>query len=217
MTTTAVGLGGGGRGPLAARVAVAGLLAFFVTFVLFFTMQFLIKVSDRGLNEGGERYSLDFVRVPKEQVIERKKRKPRKPPTPEEPPPEPPTPQMDNINPNANTIAVSAVPVQTDISLSAGGFGLSPTDGEYLPIVKVQPIYPRRALSRGVEGHVIVEFTVTRAGTTRDIRVVESTSSMFDRAATAAAAKFKYKPRVVDGEPIEVPGVRNKITFIIED
>jgi len=32
-----------------------------------------------------------------------------------------------------------------------------------------------------------------------------------------AATKFKYKPRVVDGQPIEVPGVQNKITFLIEE
>ena len=48
--------------------------------------------------------------------------------------------------------------------------------------------------------------------------VVESQPNrIFDRAATQAAAKFKYKPRVIDGEPIEVPGVQNKITFEIED
>jgi len=40
---------------------------------------------------------------------------------------------------------------------------------------------------------------------------------VFERAALAAVLKFKYKPRVVDGEPIEVAGVRNKITFVLED
>ncbi|SVD91537.1 uncharacterized protein METZ01_LOCUS444391, partial [marine metagenome] len=90
------------------------------------------------------------------------------------------------------------------------------SDGEYLPIVKVAPIYPARAASRGLEGYVILEFTVTRAGTVRDVFVVESTSSIFERAATTAAYKFKYKPRVIDGEPVEVPGVRNKITFVLE-
>ena len=114
-------------------------------------------------------------------------------------------------------MAVSASPVNTNINLSASGFGLSPSDGEYLPIVKVQPIYPRRALSRGVEGYVIVEFTVTKQGTTRDVFVVESSSSMFENAAVKAAQKFKYKPRIVDGEPIEVPGVQNQITFEIEE
>ena len=75
----------------------------------------------------------------------------------------------------------------------------------------------RGVLSRGLEGYVIVEFTVTGTGTVRDVTVVESTSSLFERAAVEAAKKFKYKPRVVDGRSIEVQGVRNKITFQLED
>ena len=115
-------------------------------------------------------------------------------------------------------MAVTAVSINTRIDLSASGFGLSPSDGDYLPIVKVQPMYPRRALTRGIEGYVIVMFTVTRQGTTRDHVIVESKPrGIFDRAALRAATKFKYKPRIVDGQPIEVPGVKNKITFLIED
>ena len=75
---------------------------------------------------------------------------------------------------------------------------------------------PARALNRGLEGYVIVEFTVTENGSTRDAFVVESTSTLFDRAAIEAALKFKYKPRVIDGTPVEVPGVRNRISFAIE-
>ncbi len=94
--------------------------------------------------------------------------------------------------------------------------GIPVTDGEYLPIVKVEPTYPRSALRRGIEGWVIVEFTVTTSGAVRDAFVVESQpTKIFDRAATKAALKFKYKPRVVDGSPVEVPGVRNKISFAI--
>lgn len=201
----------------AARYAVAVVIAFVVTFLLFFTMQYLIASADKELNKAESVHMVDFVRVKHDETVERKKPKPEKPPEPEEPPPEPPAPEMDQANPTADTLAVSApAPVATAISLSAGGFGLAPSDGEYLPIVKVEPQYPRRALDRGIEGYVIVEFTVTKAGTTRDIRVVESEpSGIFDSAAAKAAEKFKYKPRVVDGQPIEVPGVQNKITFKI--
>ncbi len=99
--------------------------------------------------------------------------------------------------------------------MNVGGVGFGISDGEYLPIVKVAPVYPARALQRGLEGYVIVEFTVTPAGTTRDAVVVESTSTLFERAAVEAALKFKYKPRVIDGEAVEVPGVQNKISFEI--
>jgi protein TonB len=46
--------------------------------------------------------------------------------------------------------------------------------------------------------------------------VIESTSSLFDRAALESALKYKYKPRVIDGEPVEVPGVRTIIRFELE-
>jgi protein TonB len=106
-----------------------------------------------------------------------------------------------------------------DIDLSPGfGIVAGSADGDYLPIVKVAPIYPSRAVDREIEGYVIVEFTVTKTGAVRNPRVVEyHPSTIFNRAALAAALKFKYKPRIVNGEPIEVHGVLNKITFKLED
>ncbi|MDH3401273.1 MAG: energy transducer TonB, partial [Chromatiales bacterium] len=91
-------------------------------------------------------------------------------------------------------------------------------DGDYLPIVKVAPIYPRRALTRGLEGWVLLEFTVTKLGTVTDIKVLESDPpNIFDRAAVSAASKFKYKPKVVNGEPIDTAGVLHRISFELED
>lgn len=206
------------RSLLVGRYLIAGGSALIVVFGLFWLMQYLISIADRRLDEDDAGRMLEFVRINPEEVVNRRKPPPKKPPPPDQPPPEPPPPAMDNITPEAQAVQVSAAPVNTNINLDASGFGLAPSDGEYLPIVKVQPIYPRRAQSRGIEGYVIVEFTVTRSGTTRDIRIVEAVPpGIFDKASTAAAAKFKYKPRVVDGQPIEVPGVQNKITFELED
>ncbi len=199
------------------RFGISILVAAAVTFGLVFLMQYLIATGKSALSEEGSRHYIDFVRVKKEEIIETKKRKPEKPPEPEAPPPSAPTPQFDNVNADMNVVNVAPASITTDEVMGVGGLGLVPSDGDYLPIVKVAPIYPRRALSRGLEGHVIVEFTVTRTGTTRDVSVVESTSSLFEKAAMAAALKFKYKPRVVDGEAIEVPGVQNKITFKLEE
>ena len=56
---------------------------------------------------------------------------------------------MENLNPSAEKIAIQAAPVETDIEMS-GGFSLGVGEGDYLPIVKVAPIYPQRALSRGI-------------------------------------------------------------------
>ena len=90
-------------------------------------------------------------------------------------------------------------------------------EDEMLPIVRVEPVYPARALSRGVEGYVDMSFTVTTTGTVKDPVVAYSTNSLFDRAATRAVLKFKYKPRVIDGVAVDVPNVTERITFRIEE
>jgi protein TonB len=196
------------------RVAIAIGLGAAVTFGLLFLMQMLIA-SGRGMNDGAERFEItDFVRVEREQRVEREENKPEKPPEPEEMP-DMPNPDQNTDFDNSLSVSMGAPSVNANVSIGGLGFGVS--DGEYLPIVKVAPVYPTRAASRGLEGYVIVEFTVTETGSTRDIFVVESTSSLFERAAVDAAAKFKYKPRVIDGNPVEVAGVRNKITFQLED
>ncbi|MED5535067.1 MAG: energy transducer TonB [Pseudomonadota bacterium] len=197
-----------------ARYAMSVSVGAGVTFGLLFIMQLLIATGRNAITET-ENFRLgDFVRVERNEIIETKKEAPEKPPEPEAPP-EMPAPDMNNAFDNSMAVSVSA-PVM-DTSMSIGGVGFAVTDGEYLPIVKVAPVYPSRALTRGLEGYVIVEFTVTRAGTVRDVFVVESTSALFERAASEAALKFKYKPRVIDGEAVEVPGVRNKITFEISN
>lgn len=199
------------------RILIAIALAVVVTFGLFFLMQSLIASGDGELKEAKKGNVLDFVRVKQEETVQQKDRKPRKPPKPKDPPPQMQTPQMEQSDPNAEGSGVDfTADVASDVSLD-GGLALESGDGEYLPITKVQPVYPRRALSRGIEGYVIVEFTVTKVGSVRDPVVVEANpENIFNQAALDAAKKFKYKPRVVNGEPTEVAGVQNKITFKLD-
>lgn len=93
--------------------------------------------------------------------------------------------------------------------------GAGPDDGEYLPLYKAAPRYPAEAAAQRREGSVVLEFTVTERGRTEGITVVSSTDGIFDQAAIEAASQFVYLPRVVSGVPVEVRGVRNKITFVL--
>ena len=198
------------------RYLIALIVAGVVTFFLFLGMQALIQGGEGAMTEPAKGNVLDFVRLKQEETVQKKERKPQKPPTPKEPPPPLESPQMaqTNLDATGNNFDFSAN-VDGDINL-AGGLALESSDGEYLPIVKVSPVYPRRALSRGIEGYVIVEFTVAKNGTVREPKVITAEpESIFDRAALDAALKFKYKPRVVNGEAVEVAGVQNKISFQI--
>ncbi|MBQ0795011.1 MULTISPECIES: energy transducer TonB [Zhongshania] len=195
------------------RLLIGAALAFVVTASLFILMPYLIEMADKTLDEK-PRTKLADIQMPDTKIETMKDNKPDKPKEPDEPPPDMEQPEMEDINPNLDV--VNMTPSQSvDLTNTAGG--LSASDGEYLPIVKVAPIYPRRAQSRGVTGYCTVEYTVTKAGTTRDIVAVDcQPAGYFERASEKAAEKFKYKPRVSDGEPIEVPGIQNRFTYELE-
>lgn len=94
--------------------------------------------------------------------------------------------------------------------------GGSRPDGEYFAVLKVAPVYPAEAAAAGLEGYAIVEFTVTEDGDVTDVTAVDSSDAVFEANSIEAAQQFKYKPRVVDGRAVEIPGVRNKITYVLE-
>ncbi|WP_293746216.1 energy transducer TonB [uncultured Paraglaciecola sp.] len=196
------------------RLVVAILLAAFVTLALFFLMQSLIQSGGSALTDAPKGSVLDFVRVKKEEAVQKKDRKPKKPPKPEQPPPDMAPPQMDAPSPESATSGMDfGADVAADISLD-GGLALESGDGEFLPIVRVAAVYPRRALQRGIEGYVDVEFTVSKFGSVTHPKVIQaSPAGIFDQAALDATLKYKYKPRVVNGEPMEVSGVEVRVKF----
>lgn len=198
------------------RYAFSIVIGVVVTMSLLFIMQLLIVSGKQALTDPRERHKLEFVRVKKNENLNTQDLTPEKPPKPPETPPETPPQDMDNIDPDAPSIDIPAPSVSADTNIGGPG-GMNIAEGDYLPIVRVAPVYPSRALSRGLEGFVDMSFTVTTTGTVKDPIVLQSTSSLFERAATRAVLKFKYKPRVVDGIPVEVSGVKTRITFELED
>ena len=191
--------------------------ALLVTLLLLALMVSLISIADKSLDKS-KRIKLPDIYMPEVEIeIQRLIEKPEKPEVDETPPPEIPQQDFDKIDGNA-AVGNVGMPgkLKTKLDLNIGA-GLQATDGEYLPIVKVAPQYPRRALNRGIEGYVIVEYTVTKQGTVKDPIVIEAKpQGTFDKAAIKSALRYKYKPRVIDGEPIEVQGVQTKITFQLE-
>jgi protein TonB len=76
------------------RLVIGIVLGVVITAALFWFMQYLIETADRELNEDASGHLLDFVRLKRDESIERRQLKPKKPPPPEAPPPQPPTPQL---------------------------------------------------------------------------------------------------------------------------
>lgn len=199
-----------------ARLGIALVLAVATTFGLLFLMHSLINNDLEADDETETRRVAEIVMPDTEIETRYETPKPDKPEEPDQPPPDIPEPDFDMAQINPEGLNMAPPSVGGDINVGFSGLG---GDGEYLPIVKVAPQYPRRAAQRGLEGFVTVEFTVTTNGSTRDVRVIEAITkdgeptTIFNSAAVRAAEKFKYRPRVIDGSPVEVEGVRNRFVF----
>lgn len=197
-----------------ARYSMSFVTGVVVTFCLLWVMQVLIATGKKALVDEAEFTLGDFIRVKVDEVVRQDEDDPEPPPEVEEPPPEVPEVAADDLD-TSQAVSMGGPNGQLNFNLAGGRIGLG--DGDFLPIVKVAPIYPRRAQTRGLEGQCLIEFTVTSTGATKDAFAVECTSSLFKKASVNAALKFKYKPRVVDGVAMDVPGVQHIITFKLED
>jgi protein TonB len=185
---------------MAVRLGIAALLALGITFGLFYLMQFLISMgNDRGADiKKGQ--VIEFVRLKRDTATQTRKRELPKKEKPPEPPP-PPELQMSQTDaPDSNAMAIFAPDLSTGPDLGSGPSLGAPSDSDSVPLVRVPPQYPIRAAERGIEGWVVLSFTITAIGTVENPTVIDAQPKrIFDRAAIRALKKWKYRPRIVDG------------------
>lgn len=209
------------------RIGTSMILAGFITVALFYLMQALIAGGRSPMTKNESIQLVNFVRIKQQMHVETKQLEPKQPPPPDQPPP----PMHQSFQPETvSNVGYSMSPPDMKVQSPIQGGGFSISDSDYLPLVKVEPIYPQRAISLGLSGWVIVRFTVTPMGTVTQPVVLQncawiqpphaqggechdSPNPVFNSASIRAALKFKYKPRIIDGKPIATEGVENKITF----
>ena len=197
-------------------------LSLLITTGLFFIMVVLISLGDSGMKEDTSVKLADIVMPERE--IDTFLSEVDKPEKPEEQPEDIAQPELD-LQP---LTGVDVSIPKPKANFSAGGSFFR--DGEYIPLFKVQPIYPRRAQERGTEGFAIVSFTITESGTVENASALEGycgdpegpeeemrPCSIFNSASSRAALKLKYKPKIVDGKATAVDGVLHRFTFIMAD
>lgn len=70
-------------------------------------------------------------------------------------------------------------------------------------IHRVEPVYPPLAKIAHVQGPVLLSAVISRQGTIENLQVL-SGHPMLARAARDAVAQWRYRPYVLNGEPVEV-------------
>ncbi len=201
MQRIILGLGGGGV----------------VTFMLFVLMAYLIKADVRPpLEDKLPTIQISMIE-PDDDVNLRKRRLPKKPEPPKNPPP-PRTPKaakaerpkVRNMNLNLGKIDVNLAGTGLYLGSPGGNMG----DGDAIPMVVIQPRYPRKARMEGIEGWVRFRFTIAPDGTPVDVQMVDANPRrVFDRSARRAIYKWKFKPKVIDGKAVEQPNMVYTMQF----
>jgi len=201
-----------------ARPALYGAL---VTFGMFWFMQLLIVGGRYAAEQGESLATVDFVRLKKESDLETRERK--KPPKPE-PPKEPPPPKMkvEAPPPDAPVTPFQLPKLDLPTTVTGGPFLGAYTQGDgtgysdLIPLVRISPNYPRNAQRERIEGFVIFELTINPDGTVKSARAIKSQPrGVFEAAAQQAIMKWKFRPKIVDGQGVESKGTQ-KIDFNLE-
>jgi len=71
-------------------------------------------------------------------------------------------------------------------------------------VTSEQPVYPESTRSRGAEGTVVLEAVISMDGAPLSLQVLKSPDPELSEAALTAVRQWRYKPTLLNGEPIEV-------------
>ena len=206
------------------RLGALGFLAggFAVALALFVVMHELIRGRGGAEAAGRGGQIVDMVRVREEEELRTKQRvRPKKPPPPKAPPPPPRLRLTQNTKPERQVARMRMPKIAISAAHGGGPYlgkwspGDAAAEGEAVPIVRIDPQWPRQALEEGTEGFVRVEVLIGMDGATKDVRVLESEpGQLFVCNALRAVRRWKFKPRIVDGEAVErwaVPTIEFKM------
>jgi periplasmic protein TonB len=157
---------------------------------------------------------IDFTRAERPEVPEKKERvKPERPLTEDR---QIELPRIGSELPQVGPAASWNNPPTVD--LPPAGFPVAGRDSDAAPLVRINPTYPPREASRGIEGWVLVQYDITASGAVTNVVAVDSEpGSAFDKAAVDAVARWRYNPSVVNGKAIERIGMQTMLRFTLED
>lgn len=132
---------------------------------------------------------------------------------------------------SADLKSLSAGVVSESSTSSGGGFNVSQGDVSANELIKQtggenrqaratqvsNPDYPQSARARGLEGSVLLEFTVSERGQVSDIRILSSKpEGIFDQVAIEAIKKWTFSPGITNGQAV-VSKIKQKVNFELDN
>lgn len=198
-------------------------MAFLISLFLFYCMSFITSSGKNPKMANNENVNIEFLMNNLIDELELRSRRLLKKPEAEEPPPETPQIKTQPTELEKPTLSSSLPQLELpeDYSSDEQGAlvsGQGVQDSMVTPVFRINPIYPRKAAMQNIEGFVILQFDITKTGQVDNILVVRaSPPQIFNSNAVQALRKWKYKPRIEEGQPVRQKNLRVQLDFKLTD
>lgn len=197
--------------PSALRIPAVLLIAFLINAFIFGVIQYMVGNPRIRLTDAQEFDIANFIRMQEQSREVRSRRDPKAPEKPQQEQQQQLRQLAQASSGNISDLAVDIPDLEIDIGLDIGGD--IQIARELIPLVRIPPEFPQRAAARGVEGYVILRFTVTETGSVADPEVLRANPpGFFELAAKRAVMRWKYQPQIRNGKPTRVLTL-TRITF----
>ncbi|OBT16323.1 energy transducer TonB [Vibrio sp. UCD-FRSSP16_10] len=205
------------------RLFIAAPIAFLLTLFVFGFMTWLVNLGKTPLQVTKPLLSFDILQVEQDSQAQRRQRQLPDPPKKPVQPPEMKSSSSNNVSSTPMALSHFELP-QVSIDTSVSGLAISSPgplsigqNQQAMPLHRIEPRYPTRALSRKIEGFVVMSFTINQNGRPTDIQVLQSQPNrIFDREAKRALQRWKYQPLIVDGKATARKGQTLKLEFKLQ-
>jgi periplasmic protein TonB len=192
-------------------------LAILVSLLFFMLMYSAIHAGEFIHDKSQTLQTIDFVRLKRDTEVETLSRRKPPPPPAQPPPPAKMRVAADTVQQNMTSMEIPTLNLSASVSGGpmGGTMGSSAAmfDGDLLPLQRIPPQYPRDAARGGVTGWVQLEVLVNADGSVRSAKVLDAKpKGIFEASAVQAVMRWKFKPKIKDGKPIEQKGAQ-KIEF----
>ena len=200
------------------RLLISLPIAALFALMLFTFMAWMVDHGHQRAPEQSESLSFNMVMVENEQDVQRRQRsvpeQPKAPEVPEQQPVSQARTQVSQVSPLAMQPTLGLNTAVDGLAISAPTFGDFGVNQQAMPLYRVEPRYPAKALKRGAEGFVVLKFTIDPTGRPTDIEVLDANPKrMFEKEAMRALRKWKYQPKVVDGTSFAQVGQTVRLEF----
>ncbi len=197
----------------AARVPTAVLAAVVINILLFSVIQYMVGSQRLRLADASDISIANFIRMQPQTHEVKSRRDPRAPEKPQVEQQETMRQLVQSSTPGITDLQIDVPEMEIEVGMNIGDIHIA---RELTPLVKVPPEYPQRALSKDIEGYVVLRFVVTETGSVEAPEILHAEpEGYFESAARRAVLRWKYQPQFRDGKPIRVISI-TRVNFALQ-